>query len=90
MSGGWAVFISVTLVVFAIGFFILGFLVGGEMARDSLDDRETRKLETERALRDIDRAVFISMLGAAEARAQGTPLPKRQAGLPKHSDRGHL
>lgn len=89
MSGGWAVFIGVVLVLFAIGFFLLGFRVGGEMALDCLNSQENPKLETERALRDIDRAVFISMLGAAEARAQegarGQPIP----GLPERGDRGH-
>ena len=86
MSTGWAIFMAVTLVVFTIGFFIMGFLVGEEMARDSLDDSESRRLEAERALRDIDRAAFVSMLAAAEARAQGNT-PSRAHGYPARSRR---
>ena len=90
MSTGWAIFVGVTLVGFAIGFFFVGFVVGEDTAREELDDHRTRLLETERALRDIDRAVFISMLGAAEAKGRDGATPRSGPGLPERSKRGDL
>jgi hypothetical protein len=86
VSAWWAIFIAVTLVAFAIGFFMLGFVVGEDVAHDDTAERQIRLLEAERALRDIDRAAFISMLAAAEARAQGN-VPKRAHGYPERSRR---
>ena len=88
MSTGWAIFSGLVLISFSIGFFLLGFFTGDEMARDERDDQRTRLLERERELRDIDRAAFIAMLSAAEHKAQGGTTPKRGPGLPQRSEWG--
>ena len=78
MTTGWAIFMALILIAFAIGFFVAGYLVGDETARYSIKDERMHLIEAERQMHDLTRQAFIAMAEAAERHHRANPPRRRE------------